>query len=69
MTARSMLVGDVPLHVASFDSIHDALTVMPAQTAPRAHGLTRLKIREAIAGPFVKGAPVAGRLNAAVVIP
>src|SRR3990172_6716053 len=69
MPAGRVLVGDVPLHVAGVDSLHDPLAGEPSQTASRANGLACLEVREAVAGSLVKSAPVARGLDATVVLP
>src|SRR3990172_8392851 len=69
MPAGRVLVGDVPLHVAGVDSLHDTLAVVPSQTASRANGLACLEVRKAVAGSLVKSAPVARGLDATVVLP
>src|SRR3990172_458442 len=68
MPAGRVLVGDVPLHVAGVDSLHDTLAVVPSQTASGANGFSRLDVREAVAGSLVKRAPVARGLDATVVL-
>lgn len=67
--AGRVLVGDVPLHFAGVDSLHDTLAVVPSQTASRANSLAGLEVRKAVAGSLVKSAPVARGLDAAVVLP
>ena len=49
MTARRVLVGDVPLHVLRVDAFHDALTVVPSQAATGANHFARLQVGEATA--------------------
>ena len=64
----TVLMSDVPLHVARLDAVDRALPVVPAETAARTDLRAFLKIAEAGAVSFVKGAPCARRLYATVVV-
>ena len=68
MLSVPVLVGDVPLHVARVDAVDGALPVVPAETTAGADFRAFLKIAEAGAVSFMKRAPGACRLDAAVVL-